>query len=383
VATQHDYYEILRVDRSASDEEIKKAYRRLAMEHHPDRNPGDREAEARFKEATEAYEVLRDRERRQRYDQFGHAGVGAGAGFDFTGFDISDALHTFMRDFGGFGGLGEIFGDAMRRGRGESYRNRGADLQVRLKLTIEEIHAGVEKTIRLKRQIVCDTCRGSGAAGGGRVQCPECRGRGQIQQVRSSLFGQFVSVSACSNCGGSGEIIENPCLNCKGAGTRPEVATIKVDVPAGVGDGQYLTLRGQGSAGPGGAAAGDLLVFLEEEPHELFQRDGTNLHLPWPVGFPILALGGKIKVPTLEGGARVDIPAGTQPGRVLRLRGKGLPRLGGSKFGDLLVELRPFTPSKLSAREKQLLSELEELQRDKVPKGGKGFFDKVREALGG
>jgi molecular chaperone DnaJ len=383
VASKRDYYEVLGVERGASAEEIKKAYRRLAMQYHPDRNPGDKEAEASFKEATEAYEVLRDPENRQRYDQFGHAGVGAGAGYDFSGFDISDALHTFMRDFGGFGGFGDIFGEAMRRGRGEGYPSRGADLQVKLRLTLEEIATGVEKSIRLKRQMVCDTCEGSGAASGGRVTCSECRGSGQVQQVRQSLFGQFVSVSACGRCRGSGDMIEKPCLNCNGAGTRPEVSTVKIDVPAGVGNGQYLTLRGQGSAGPGKAEPGDLLVFLEEKAHDVFLRDGADLHLPWPVGFPTLALGGKVDVPTLDGSARVSIPAATQPGRVLRLRGKGLPRLGGSRNGDLLVELRAFTPDKLSAREKELLSELEELQRGKVPKPGKGFLDKVREVLGG
>jgi molecular chaperone DnaJ len=383
VTSKRDYYEVLGVGRGATDEEIKKAYRRLAMQHHPDRNPGDKEAEGKFKEATEAYEVLRESANRQRYDQFGHAGVGSGAGYDFTGFDISDALHTFMRDFGGFGGLGDIFGEAMRRGRGDGYPSRGADLQMKLGLTLEEIHAGAEKTIRLKRQIACDTCNGSGAAGGGRVPCSECRGSGQVQQIRQSLFGQFVSVTTCGSCRGSGEVIEDPCLNCKGAGTRSEVATVKIDVPAGVGNGQYLTLRGQGSAGPGGAESGDLLVFLEEKAHEIFLRDGADLHLPWPVGFPTLALGGKVDVPTLEGSARVNIPAGTQPNRVLRLRGKGLPKLGGSKNGDLLVELLPFTPGKLSGREKELLSELEELQRDRIPKPGKGILDKVREVLGG
>jgi molecular chaperone DnaJ len=383
VTEKRDYYEVLGVERSASGEEIKKSYRRLAMQYHPDRNPGDKEAEASFKECTEAYEVLRDSASRQRYDQFGHAGVGAGAGFDFAGFDISDALHTFMRDFGGFGGLGEIFGEAMRRGRGDSARNRGSDLQVRLRLTLEEIFEGVEKSIRLKRQMACDTCRGSGAAGGGRIRCTECRGSGQVQQVRQSLFGQFVSVSACASCRGSGEVIENPCLNCKGAGTRTEVATVKIEVPAGVGNGQYLTLRGQGNAGTGGAEPGDLLVFLEEKPHDLFLREGADLHLPWPVSFPTLALGGKIDVPTLDGEARVSIPAGTQPDRVLRLRGRGLPHLGRDKSGDLLIELKAYTPGKLTAREKELLAELEELQKDRTPKPGKGFFEKVREAFGG
>ena len=380
MAEKRDYYGVLSVGREASEEEIKKAYRRLALEHHPDRNPGDKSAETKFKEATEAYEVLRDASTRQRYDQFGHAGVAQGGGADYSGFDVSDALRAFMRDFGGFG---DIFGDARGAGGGNTLRERGQDLQMRLRLTLGEINQGLQKKIRLKRDTVCETCSGSGSAKGGSSRCSDCGGRGQVRQVRSSLFGQFVSVAACPGCRGSGEIIDNPCLNCHGEGRRPEVANVDVEIPAGIGDGQYLTLPGRGNAGRNGGPAGDLLIFIEEKPHEFFERDGEDLNLTMPVGFPTLALGGKVEVPTLSGTVMVSVPAGTQPDGVLRLRGKGLPRLHGGRHGDLFIRLRPFTAGKLSKREREILKELDELQKDKVPRPGKGFFEKVREAFGG
>ena len=378
---KRDYYEVLGVGRDAGEEEIKKSYRRLAMEHHPDRNPGDKEAEVRFKEATEAYEVLRDGERRARYDQFGHAAESGAAGAGFTDFDISDALRTFMRDFGGFGGFGgfdSIFGNA----GGAVDRRRGHDLQVRLKLALEEILTGVEKRIRLQREVPCDTCDGTGAAGKERRRCTTCQGTGEVRQVRSSFLGQLVTSGPCPHCEGDGEIVDNPCLNCKGKGTRPEVATIAVKVPAGVAEGQYLTLRGQGNAGRRGGSAGDLRVLIEEKPHEYFQRDGENLHLALPVSFPQLALGGTVEVPTLEGPVEVRLSAGTDPSKLQRVRGRGLPRLGSSQRGDLLVRLRPAFPNKMTAREKELLEELAELQKDRLPKPGKSFFERVREAFG-
>lgn len=376
---KRDYYEVLGVGRDAQDDEIKKAYRRLAMEHHPDRNPGDKDAEGRFKEATEAYEVLRDSERRARYDQFGHAAErGAAGAANFTDFDLSDALRTFMRDFGGFGGFESIFGDAGR----PADRRRGHDLQVRLKLSLEEILTGVEKKIRLQREQRCDTCEGTGSTGKQRLPCTACQGTGEVRQVRSSFLGQLVTAAPCPRCEGEGEIVESPCLNCKGRGTRPEVATITVPVPAGVAEGQYLTLRGQGNAGRRGGAPGDLRVLIEEKPHELFERDGENLHLVLPVSFPQLALGGTVEVPTIDGPVEVRLAASTDPSKLQRVRGKGLPRLQGRQRGDLLVRLRPAFPDKLNAREKELLQELAELQKDRLPKPGKSFFERVREAFG-
>jgi molecular chaperone DnaJ len=382
VASRRDYYEVLGVERTSSVDEIKSSYRKLALQYHPDRNPGDAESEDKFKEATEAYEVLRNDETRQRYDQFGHAGVGSGGGSDFAGFDVSDALRAFMRDFG-FGGIGDIFGDAMGgqpSGRGG---RRGRDLQVKVRLELEEISKGLEKSIRVKHQIICETCSGSGAASGGRTRCSQCEGHGQVRQVRQSLFGQFMSVAACSRCDGSGEMIESPCLNCKGSGTLPDVTTVKVQIPAGIHGDQFLRLAGQGDAGPNGGGAGDLLVLIEEKPHDLFTRDGDNLNFAFPIAFPVLALGGKIDVPTLDGSVQVEVLAGTQPDRTLRLRGKGLPRLEGGKRGDLYLRLKPFTVGKLSSREREILAELQELQKDKAPKPGKGFFDRVKEAFRG
>jgi molecular chaperone DnaJ len=380
VAAKRDYYEVLGVDRGASDEDIKKAYRKKALQFHPDRNPGDHAAEASFKEATEAYEVLRDGDRRRRYDQFGHAAEAAG-GAGYTDFDIADALRTFMRDFGGFGNFEDLFGEAARRSSGGP--GRGQDLQVELTLTLEEIAAGVTKRIRLKRSKTCETCRGTGAARGGRSKCPDCRGQGQVRQVRSSLFGQFVSVTACPRCHGEGEVVHDPCLQCRGEGAITDVATIDVKVPAGVAEGQYLTLRGEGNAGRLGGPSGDLLVILREKAHDVFARDGEDLLLELPVGLPLLALGGKIEVPTLDGQAKLSIPGGTQPERVMRLRGKGLPRLRGGGAGDLLVRLRVVVPTKLNAREKDLLEELGRLSDGKLPKPGKNFVERLRETLGG
>ena len=379
MATKRDYYEVLGVERGASEEVIKKSYRKLALQFHPDRNPGDREAEASFKEATEAYEVLRDPDRRRRYDQFGHAAEAAGGAYAYTDFDIADALRTFMRDFGGFGGFEDLFQQAGGRPGGPS---RGQDLQVELALTLEEIAEGTTKRIRLKRSKSCETCKGTGAARGGRTRCPDCQGQGQVRQVRSSLLGQFVSVTVCPHCQGEGEIVSDPCLQCRGQGNVADVANLDVKIPAGIAEGQYLTLPGEGNAGRRGGRAGDLLVIVREKPHDLFTRDAEDLLLEFPVGLPLLALGGKVDVPTLDGQAKITVPAGTQPDRVLRLRGKGLPRLHGGT-GDLLVRLRPVVPNKLGAREKELLEELAKLQDGKLPKPGKNFVERVKEAFGG
>jgi len=377
VASKRDYYEVLGVERSASDDDIKKAYRKLALQFHPDRNPGDHAAEAAFKEATEAYEVLRDAGRRRRYDQLGHAAEATGG--VYTDFDIADALRTFMRDFGGFGNFEDLFGESRRAAGGPA---RGQDLQVELGLTLEEIASGVTKRIRLKRTKTCETCRGTGAARGGRSKCPDCRGQGQVRQLRSTLLGQMMTVTACPRCHGEGEIVHDPCLQCRGDGALADVATIEVKVPAGVAEGQYLTLRGEGNAGRLGGPSGDLLAILREKPHDVFARDGEDLLLDLPVGLPLLALGGKVEVPTLDGPAKLAVPSGTQPDRVMRLRGKGLPKLRGGT-GDLLVRLRAVVPTKLNAREKELLEELGRLSDGKLPKPGKNFVERLRETLGG
>jgi molecular chaperone DnaJ len=379
-----DYYDVLGVARGASDDEIKKAYRKIAFESHPDRNPGDAKAEARFKEATEAYEVLRDAQKRARYDQFGHAGVGGAAGGPagggFSGFDLADALRAFMRDFGDVGGFEDLFGAGGGGGAGHGPQ-RGDDLQVRLKLTLEEIAAGVEKKIRVKHERRCDTCGGKG--GSGETRCPECQGRGQVRRVQQSFFGQFVSVGPCPRCGGEGSTLRETCPRCGGEGRVTDTETLSVKVPAGVANGNYIPLRGMGDVGRRGGPAGDLIVLIEEKPHEVFEREESNLKLDLPVSFVTLALGGRVEVPTLTGtAASLEVPAGTPADRVLRIRGRGLPSLRGG-YGDLLARLRVVVPGKLTAAEKKLLEELGRGEGLKPPKPSRGLFHRAKDAFAG
>ena len=386
MTARRDYYDVLGVGREASEGEIKKAYRKLAMEHHPDRNPGNKESEAKFKEATEAYEVLKDSDRRGRYDRFGHEAAGAGFPGGFEGFDLADALRAFMRDFGGgeFGGFEEWIGGSGGRGsRGGPRLRRGQDLRVRLKLSLEEIATGVKKTIQIKHRVRCATCDGSGAQSGGRTACVQCAGRGQVQQVQSSFFGQFVNIGPCPRCRGTGQVIDKPCPTCRSEGTVQDSSTVVVDVPPGVREGNYIPLAGLGDAGPHGGPTGDLQVLIEEKPHDVFERHGDDLLVELPVAPSRAALGGKVEVPTLDGVVSLEVAAGTQTGKLLRVRGRGLPRLQARGTGDLLVRLRVWTPTKLSSREKQLLEELSHLESDRVPRPGRrGFFGKVKDAFG-
>jgi molecular chaperone DnaJ len=375
--TRRDFYEVLGVGREAGEDEIKKAYRKLAFQHHPDRNPGDKQAEQRFKEATEAYEALRDPQKRQRYDQFGHAGTAGGAaGADFSGFDLADALRAFMRDFGGGGGaFGDIFGAAPTSRGPQS----GDDLQVRLKLPLEEIASGVEKKIRVKHLRTCATCRGRG--GEGESECPQCRGRGQVRHVQQSIFGQFVNVATCPRCDGEGRTVRERCTACAGEGRVSESETVAVKVPPGVATGNFIPLRGLGDAGPRGGPAGDLIVLIEEKQHPVFERDGNDLHVDLPVAFPVMVLGGKVEAPTLAGAATLEVPSGTPGGTVLRLRGKGMPGLRGGQ-GDLLVRVQVYVPGKLSGPEKKALEELRRSESLQPPKGsGRSPLDHVRDAF--
>jgi molecular chaperone DnaJ len=376
-----DYYEVLGVERGAGEDEIKKAYRKKALQYHPDRNPGDHDAEENFKEATQAYEVLKDPEKRRRYDRFGHAGVDGGfprgGGAEFTGFDLSDALRAFMRDFGGFEDAFGFGGAAT----GRSGPRAGNNLQVRIRLTLEEIQKGVRKKIRLKRKGTCPDCQGTGArAGTSPATCPDCQGAGQIRHVQRSLLGQFVSVSPCRRCGGSGRIVTDPCPTCRGEGRAEHSETISVDIPAGVHEGNYIPIPGKGDAGPQGGPAGDLIILIAEKPHDVFERHGDDLLCELPVTYPVAALGGKVDVPTLSGTARLDIPAGTQSHKVFRLRGQGMPRVGSGRRGDLLVRVRLWTPTKLSPEERLILEKLAEIQRDS-PAPDKGFFDRIKETF--
>ena len=375
---RRDLYEVLGVAKGASDDEIKKAYRKIAFESHPDRNPGDKAAEQRFKEATEAYEVLRDEQKRARYDRFGHAATeGAPAPGDFSGFDLADALRAFMRDFGGEGGFEDLFGG---RG-GAAGPRRGDDLQVRLKLGLEEIASGVEKKIRVKHLHVCATCGGRG--GKGEAICRQCDGRGQVRHVQQSFFGQFVNIATCPRCHGEGRTLREPCRDCEGEGRVSQSETISVKVPAGVSTGNFIPLRGMGDAGPHGGPAGDLIVLIEEKPHPVFDRAGDDLRVDVPISFATAALGGRIEVPTLDGAAAaVEVAAGTQTGKIARVRGKGLPGLRGG-HGDLLARLIVWVPSKLSGAERKQLEELGRGEGLKPPRPGKSLFERVKDSLAG
>lgn len=372
-----EYYELLGVARTATEAEIKKAYRRRAMELHPDRNP-EPEAEARFKEVTEAYEVLRDPQKRAAYDRYGKAGVNGAGGFGggFHHVDLAEALNIFMRDFGGFDSM---FGGGM--GRAAEAR-RGQDVRVTVKLSLAEVATGVKKTIKLKSLESCETCGGSGAAAGTKpVTCATCAGSGEVRRAARSMFGQFISVSPCPTCQGEGVTIAQPCEVCRGEGRVRRERTVVVDVPAGVSGNNYLTLRGQGAAGPRNGPAGDLLVMLEVQDDERFERHGDDLLYELPVSFSQAALGAEFTVPTPTGEERVTVPAGTQAGTVLRLKGKGLPHLGQSGQGDLQVRCHVWTPEQLTAEQERLFRQLAEVEGE-PPKRGQGFWSRIKEALG-
>ncbi|MBI5708937.1 MAG: molecular chaperone DnaJ [Candidatus Eisenbacteria bacterium] len=379
---RRDYYEVLGVPRGASADEIKKAYRKVAFQHHPDRNPGDKAAEQSFKEATEAYEVLRDSEKRARYDQYGHAGVGGAAGgpqgFDFSGFDLADALRAFMRDFGGDSAFEDLFGGGGARGRRVQ---RGDDLQLRLKLSLEEIASGVEKKIRVKHLRACPACAGRG--GSGEAACAPCAGRGQVRRVIQTPLGQFQNISTCPHCGGEGRVMQNRCRDCDGDGRVSETETLSVKVPRGVASGNFIPLRGMGDAGPRGGPAGDLIVLIEEKPHPVFDRDGDDLHVDVPTSFVVAALGGRVEVPLLDGTlASVTVAPGTASGRQQRLRGKGLPALRGG-HGDLVVRLLVWVPTRLSADERRLLEQLGRSEGMRPPRPAKSLFERVKDAFAG
>lgn len=387
---KRDYYQVLGVEKKASKDEIKKAYRKLALQFHPDRNPGNKDAEEKFKEAAEAYEVLGDEQKRQRYDQYGHEGI---RGTDFRPFnDVNDIFSTFSDIFGG--GLGgsifeDVFGAAQGRQRQRgSTRTPGSDLKIRLKLTMEEIATGVEKRLKVKKWKTCDTCRGTGARSShGMVTCPVCNGAGEIRQVSRSVFGQFVNIAPCQNCEGEGKVIKEPCLTCQGEGRVQGESTIKVNIPAGVSEGNYIPLRGEGNLGRRGGPAGDIIVVIEEEPHKVFTRDGDNVVLDLLIGYPEAALGADIEVPTLTGRAKLKIDAGTQSGRILRMRDKGIPHLNSFGRGDQLVRVNVWVPTQLNSKEKALMHQLSECDNvnpkegDKSANSEKSFFNRMKKAF--
>lgn len=360
---KRDYYEVLGVSKTATPDEIKKAYRKLAIKYHPDKNPGDKEAEEKFKEAAEAYSVLSDADKRQRYDQFGHAGVGgaAGNGGPYGGFnmDMDDIFSMFGDIFGGHSGFGGFGGFGGGSSRGGSQRMfRGSDLRVKVKLTLNEIATGVEKKFKVKKFVPCTHCNGSGSEDGSTETCPTCHGSGTVVTTHRTMLGMMQSQSTCQTCGGDGKIIKNKCHVCHGEGVVQGEEIVSVKIPAGVAAGMQLSMSGKGNAGKRNGIAGDLLILVDEEEHPDLIRDNNDLLYNLLLSFPTAALGGAVEVPTLDGKARVKIDAGTQPGKVLRLRGKGLPDVNGYGKGDLIVNVSVYVPENLSRSEKESLENM-------------------------
>lgn len=381
-----DYYEILGVDRSADADAIKRSYRKLALQYHPDRNNGSREAEEKFKEITEAYEVLKDADKRAAYDRFGHAGVKGGAGAGYAGFSFHDALEIFMRDFGNFGNVEDLFGGG-RRSRGGGMRRKGSDMRITLPLTLEEVASGLQKKLRVEVQEPCGACSGSGAAAGSApVTCTTCGGAGEVRRVQRSFLGQLVSVMPCPDCGGEGQRIEQPCGECSGRGVQRQAREIEVAVPPGVSTGDYLTLRGQGNSGPRGGPRGDILVVLDVKEDPRYIRDGADLVYELPITFSQAALGAELEVPTLGGPFRLKVAAGTQSGRLLRVRGRGLPHLQGGSRGDLIIRVVVWTPTELTPQQEQLFRQLAKVEAEAQrvdDSSDRGFWSRVKERLTG
>jgi len=381
-----NYYQLLGISRSADTDEIKRAYRQLALRYHPDRNKGSKDAEERFKEVTEAYEVLRDSEKRALYDRYGERGLKGrtGGGFEF---DFGDAIEVFMRDFGGFSGLEDLFGTQSARTQRTASR-KGRTVRMRLSLTLGDVASGVTKRVRVALLDACTRCGGNGAEpGSSPATCPVCGGSGEERHVQRSVFGQFVSVQPCRTCGGEGRIIERPCEVCSGDGRVRSEREIEVEVPPGVTSENFLTLRGQGSVGPRAGPRGDLIVLLEVQEDSRFTRDGSDLLHELPVTFAQAALGAEVDVPTIDGVARVSVPSGIQSGEVLRLRGLGLPELNGTVRGDQLVRIIVWTPDELTSEQERAIQRLREVEApapDKVRRGSqKGFWSRVKEAFSG
>ncbi len=383
---KRDFYEILGVERSADDNTIKKSYRKIAMKYHPDRNPGDKAAEEKFKEAAEAYEILSDKDKRARYDRFGHAGVSGNAGGGgFQGGMTMEDIFSQFGDIFGDGGGGSPFdsffgggGRSSRRARGQ----RGSNLRIKVSLTLEEIANGVTKKIKVKKQVACNTCGGSGAKDSKSVStCTTCRGQGYVRQVKSTFLGQMQTTVSCPTCSGSGQMVTASCSSCKGEGRQYAEETIEIEIPAGVEEGMQLSMRGKGNSGAKGGSNGDLLINIVEKPHETLHRDGANLIYELYINFADAALGTSVEVPTIDGRVKIKVPAGTQAGKMFRLKGKGLPSVQSYGKGDQLIHINIWTPKELNDEERKLLERMRELPNfsPKPGKSEKGFFDRMRD----
>ena len=381
---KRDYYEVLGVDKNASANDIKKAYRKLAIQYHPDKNPGDKEAEEKFKEAAEAYGVLSDPDKKARYDQFGFEGLGGagGGGFNGAGMDINDIFSMFGDIFGGRGGFGG-FGGFGGGGSSRPAKFRGSDQRVKVKLTLQEIANGVTKKFKLKKYVPCTHCNGSGAENGAVETCPECKGTGRVIRTQQSFFGMMQSEVACPHCNGQGKIIKNKCKHCNGDGIVMGEEIVEVNIPAGVYEGMQLSMRGKGNAGKHNGIPGDLLILVEEEKHPTLVRDENDLIYSLLLDIPTATLGGFAEIPTIDGKAKVTIDPGTQPGKVLRLRDKGLPSINGYGKGDIVVNISVYIPETLSREEKKVMEDFRESEnfrpsesiKEKIFRRFKNFFE--------
>ena len=377
---KRDYYEVLGVSKSADATEIKKAYRKLALKYHPDKNPGDKEAEEKFKDAAEAYDVLSNEEKRHRYDQFGHAGVGgAGQGGFGGGMSMDDIFSQFGDIFGSFGGFSGFGG--FGGGRGSRRVNRGTNLRVKVKMSLQEIATGIEKKIKVKKYVACQHCNGTGARDGKSYStCSTCKGSGQVTRVQNTILGAMQTTSTCPTCEGEGKIINEKCTFCNGEGVLMSEEVISINIPAGVAEGMQLSLSGKGNAARRGGVNGDLIVLIEEEEHPELVRDGNDLLYNVFIGYPEAVLGETVEIPTIEGKVKVNIEAGTQPGRILRLRGKGLPDVNGYGKGDLLAKVNVWIPKNLSKDEKKLVEKMRETEGFKPGSGDKkSIFSKMKD----
>ena len=388
--SKRDFYEILGVSKSASADEIKKAYRKVAMQFHPDRNPGDKAAEEKFKEAAEAYEILSDADKKAKYDRFGHQAFGpgtggGGSGYGGGGMDMNDIFSQFGDVFGDdmFGGF---FGGGQSRSRGgaKARGQRGSNLRIKLKLNFEEIANGVNKQVKVKKHVLCTTCGGNGAKDSSSIQtCGTCKGSGQVRKVTNTFLGQMQTVNTCPTCNGEGSTVTAKCTPCKGEGRVYGEETISIDIPAGVQDGMQLSMSGKGNAGERGGSSGDLIIMIEEEQHEFLHRDGLNVSFDLYITITDAIFGTSVEVPTIDGRAKIKIPAGTQSGKIFRLKGKGFPEVQGYAKGDQLIHVNIWTPQEVSEEEKIALNKMQESDnfKPKPVKGDKSFYDKVKEAF--